>query len=227
MIPTIPTEKIIPPWDSAITSIETFVYPTVPFNNGLIQHLNFNDNVWEIALHWLLKKKWDSKHKIPVNRNIAAKIEPLGELLLQIIEICSQVHLLYPDGYTNATEWFYHIALEMKNGDIDDICTPIKKGEGKSKHCSEIRSHIKKLRQIENPFDSVRSPHTHKLIQASINLCENFDIFKNNYYLPLIKAYSCWERKLHDDDGWQLLTVEKEQLFIHTGKGRGKIKIAS
>lgn len=226
MISTIPTQMIDPPWDSAISSIEAFFSPTIPFNNGLIQHLNFNDNVWEVALHWLLKKKWHSKHKIPVSRNVATKIEPLGEFLLQILEICSQVHLMYPSGYINATEWFYHIVLEMRNGDINEICTPIKKGDGKFKHCSEIRSHVKVLKQSKNPFDSARSPHTYRLIEASINLSQKSDKFDDGCYQPLIKAYSSWGRNLHDDVNWQMLTVDKEKLFIHAGKGRGKVKIA-
>ena len=63
---------------------------------------------WMLWLHWCVKKKWYSKHKIPTSPRFQKLYEPYGEVLHRTLELCIQCHTKN-SGYADAAEWFGRI----------------------------------------------------------------------------------------------------------------------
>lgn len=122
---------------------------------------------WQIALHWLYKKKCASKHKIPGSRKLARSIEPFGEVLMALLELAMQVHShgseishLYP----TAGIWFQYAAIELY-----PICF-----NAPSKYCvsQNVKEIVEDLKKNANPFNKDDYPHLFLLIEASLGAVE-------------------------------------------------------
>jgi hypothetical protein len=48
--------------------------------------------IWAIAFHWLYKKQWNEKHKIPISHQKAKLVEPFGEMLYQLLSLCKHCY---------------------------------------------------------------------------------------------------------------------------------------
>lgn len=226
-IPPIPIDAktIKPPWDDALDSVQKW-YPDIACSEAQAQHLRINEVIYIIGLHWLYRKKYSSKHKIPGKLKHRQACEPLGDFLYQLLNLCSELHTVSPEGYINAGEWFKKVVFEMRLGDVQAILSD-DEGGGKTKYVDEvIRREIAQLRDRENPFDASTSPHTHKLVDAAIGLTNRSDIFLKKHYSPLIQAYTSWARELRENATFEYLLVEGEKLVAKRGKGKAKIPIA-
>ena len=228
MITKIPIEKISPPWDEAINSAQNSSIILSISNDILREQISINEDIYIIALHWLFKKKWQSNHKIPANRNTAKAIEPLGEFLLQILNLCLECHLVAPSGYINAAEIFQKIVEEMKQGDLAEILGERQKGEGKRAFCKKTLDEIKSLKSNKNPYQVSKSPHTHRLIEIALQLANQGanDLFVEKTWKPFLKAYSRWNRELDRNPDWGYIHTKADKLFIQAGKGRGSTRLS-
>jgi hypothetical protein len=166
----VPIVKIPPPddtvWALAINSVQKPFVPLLIPNPLVEKHLAINEALWIVALHWVFRKKWCKRHKIPANRAATKAVEPLGELLFRILELCIQCHAVLPAGsnpYGNAAVWFDLIVWETKRGDFAEILSPHESGQGKNKHARKIWKDVKSLKEDwENPNAPESDPHTHK-----------------------------------------------------------------
>lgn len=109
------TKSIPIPWNIYIKKILSCPYPLGGLprkpSEGELALIYYRANAWEIALHWVIKKKWNKKHKIPTKRSLAKRLEPKGEFLRQILLLCEGCHAkqeAVPTNipYPNAAHWF-------------------------------------------------------------------------------------------------------------------------
>ncbi|MGB3642554.1 MAG: hypothetical protein WBA39_33980 [Rivularia sp. (in: cyanobacteria)] len=224
-IPPIPinSDIIKPPWDDALDSVQQW-HQNIACNEAQKQHLQINEIIYIIALHWLYRKKYQSKHKIPGKLKHRKACEPLGDFLHQLLNLCSEVHTISPFDYMNAGEWFKQIVFEMRYGDVQAILSDEQEG-GKTKYIDVVRGEISQLRSYKNPYDSSTSPHTYRLLESAIRIAERSDIFRKKHYSPLIKAYAAWARELRENPTFEYWLVEGEKLVAKRGKGKAKIPI--
>ena len=108
-------------WDYALSQIQQPFFRLGRFDDAvesLILQLQSN---WAIIMHWLIKKKFERKHKIPGDRSLNKFYEPLGELYYRILELCIQVHTYDPCGYDTAADWFARIITHVRNEEYCNI----------------------------------------------------------------------------------------------------------
>lgn len=228
MVDRVPTEEISPPWDEAINSVQKpSIMLWIP-DEPLRDQISLNEEIYTIALHWLLKKKWRSKHKIPASRKVANAVEPLGEFLFRLLNLCSECHVLAPRRLGDAAEIFQKAVQEMKQGNLEEILSPDQKGDGKKKHCKTTFEEIKILKSNQNPYEVCRSPHTYRLTEIALQLAnqEVNDLFIKKVWKPFLKAYSGWNRELDRNPDWGYITIKAGKLFIKEGKGRGSTRLS-
>lgn len=69
------TSSIPIPWNVYIQKILSRPYPyrSLPRkpSEGELALIWYRLYAWEIALHWVIKKEWNTKHKIPAKRSLA------------------------------------------------------------------------------------------------------------------------------------------------------------
>jgi hypothetical protein len=109
------------------------------------------DIALEIALQWVYKIKWSSKHKISGNEEDIRNQKPVGEILLAWLSLCESLHGFTPDtGFCNGGEWFRAVCLEIKRSSSLEIGP--------------------KMTSRENPFDQQAAPIRWRVAQSAIGL---------------------------------------------------------
>ncbi len=181
---------------------------------------------WLLHLHWVVKKKWIKKHKIPITPQYAKKYEPKGTYLFRLLKLCIELHWISHWGkanYNDAGHWFASLVEVERGSEIDYVINSnvtnihISKNDMKEVH----RSILKSLSESEpkNPFDFEVMPHHYRLMQAAIE-AQNLDIFVDQYWTPFLKAYRAWVRSL-DDPYWGAMFIENDKVKVRAGKRKG------
>lgn len=198
-------------WNPVLTSLQKpyIRLEATPANLG--QAIAITETYWVVATHWLYKKKWNSKHRIPYKRDLVRLCEPMGNLLLSILNLTVELHAIHPLGrhYANAAMWFDCVYWEMKNEGLADLLE-LTDCRGKDDRVRGIRRHLKSYKNGGNPHDSEHEPHTWRLIQAAleVNGSQSFPTFSKKIWngvrkgktLGFIHAYSAWARALGEKE---------------------------
>jgi hypothetical protein len=172
---TLRTDFAPPPWDETLDNLQ--YTDRLMASHGLMR--GFSRVVWTVALHWLYKKKWASKHRIPGSRDLAKDIEPIGDLLLAVLELAIQLHAVpnpYNAQYSDASEWFALAGPELRGVILLSL------GQGKRADVAFMRGLKKELGEFRNPFPPDSTPHLYGLIQAAIDLSQQSDHFYRVYW---------------------------------------------
>lgn len=187
--------------------------PTLGLENHSIGVLT----LYNISLHWAIKKKWKKNHKIPYPRKLVKVMEPFGRLLARYIELCIQCHsFLKPRIYLTSAEWFWHICRESQRNTIfksDNI--------GKSESLANRREIINSIADGINPISQNLAIHEWRLIECALSFPRG-DIFNRDYVHPYIKDYRAWINAAKGPE-WGTKLIENDKLFVRHGQGKGKI----
>lgn len=124
------TKNIPNPWDSIITEILScpLKFPRQP-TEGEMSLILLRVRAWEIALHWVIKMEWNTKHKIPAPSSIVKLYKPKGDSLRHILLMCERCHTmpeLLPSGtvpYPHAAYWFGLVFWELIMNEIASAFT--------------------------------------------------------------------------------------------------------
>ncbi len=173
--------------------------------------------LWNLAIHWVIKLKWQSNYKIPYSRNLAQTIKPLGMLISTQLELCIQCHsFLNPNPYSTAAKWFVAIARESQ---YNSIFRPI--NTGKTESLKKRREFIKYIANGINPISEQFAPLEWRLIETALfsNLGDKFD---KDYLQPFIKSYRKWLNTTKNPS-WGAAIRQNDKLFLQNGQGKGKI----
>jgi hypothetical protein len=88
----------------------------LPQTEGQVILCKHHQAVWDLALHWIYKKKWNHSHKLPVTRrkkDEVALVEPFADVFLAWLNLCEALHTNHYTEYANAGEWFTQICNEI------------------------------------------------------------------------------------------------------------------
>jgi hypothetical protein len=236
LLPYVPTDGIEPPWDATVDALDKKLFaltnPT-PSEQWLASRA---EAVWGISLHWLYKKKWNSKHKVPGHRKEVKAIEPFSEVLLAFLELAIQTHSTpseHSKHYDHAADWFRMAAPSLRQ-----VCM----GEAASK--TELINRIRDIKGYleidENPFpDSGRFVHLWRLIEAAIAIERGKDLWRANYWRGrqdwkpnkgdsrgVINALSAWATALKNSPIMANVGIHPDKgCQAQLGQGKGKITI--
>lgn len=165
-------------------------------------------------LHWLTRLKWDSSHKIPVPRGERDTYKPLGELYVAVLDLCMEVHLVAPNRYSTAAEWFRYVLIE---GAFEGTNT----NSGKDSDLKLLQHQNRMLSDLDNPIDQATHPHTWELINTSIQIANRSDLFRKLTYRSLVRARQAWAKDFASTK-WHSLRFDEGKAFIQQGKGRNR-----
>lgn len=78
------------PWQSALLPLlaEPFYMPTPTPPIGVQQFMEANTYAFQSALDWMVRKEWNSKHKVRGDKKLREFAKPLGVFLTQIYYLC-------------------------------------------------------------------------------------------------------------------------------------------
>src|SRR4028119_341764 len=241
----IPLNNIPQPWRDTIGRLQNkvVVLPSEPSEDEQM-------NLWrvgimlDIALHWVVRKELNTKHKIPYSckrskvldpsgkvktlESLVKVLEPVGLLMTCYLRLCRKAYEHSNAGtlpYQNAAGWFEAIYQEIW---LNSLNTRLYV-DGKTKKLKERRDTLDALQDDTNPVDKNISPHEYRLIKVCLHLkeylCgEEIDEFVENYWKPYLKVYSAWITAF-DRAEWSSVRMEDGKLLVQQGRGRGRPRI--
>lgn len=223
VIPEISTERIPFPWNITIPLLEKPSHipliSLVRLKLATQYQISKLDSDWAIALHWVVKKKWNPQIKFPVPRKLADLYEPWGELMFRQLELCIRCHEASQSArqfYCNPSDWYLQLILETKEDDVCDIIA--NRATGKKAFIKDKYSSIKTLKEVKNPANPEAAPHFHRLMEAALEL-EKQDSFYKDYWQPYLRACSGWIQAL-DSQIYTESFVKGNKIFQRLGKGK-------
>lgn len=230
-IPSLPTLKNEPEWDTALKGIEIFQCIILrELEPAEIAFLEGDAGKWVMVFHWVIKKKWLSKHKIPFIRGLGKLYEPEGNFWYWLLEICIQCHSTsWGIPYRNASHWYSCLFWERKHPNIEYIVSGISKQDtnkypsGREAYRKNEQAIVGALRKGENPLDARLIRHHCCLMQASIEMAELSDRFRSQYWRKFLAAYSKWIDSLKNFN-FVSIETKKETIRLAEQDGRGKHK---
>lgn len=221
-VPVEKLEKNDKNWALAFKSIQhPFISADAAKNECSKFQVGLTELHWDVGLHYVFKRKWDSRHKIPIRlRPTAQKSFRLwGDYLYTILELCIQCHAApgIQVSYHNAAEWFEGVAKEMKTSDLKASLSAIK--GLKQKEVAQQRDLLKFLKEYENPGDILTHPHAFLLVESARNLAQRSDEFCDKYWKPFITACTKLLQDIESNPVWQTV-FEKDGLpYVQAGRG--------
>lgn len=221
-LPVRKLEKNDKNWALAFKSIQHPFIPTDVTKNEFQKfQVGLTEVHWDIGLHYVFKRKWDSKHKIPIRLKPTTQksFRLWGDYLYTILELCIQCHASpgIQVSYRNAAEWFEGVAREMKTSDLKASLSAIK--GLKRNEVDQQRKLLKALKEYENPGNLLTHPHAFLLVESARNLAQRSDEFCNQYWKPFITACSKLLQDIESSSTWQTV-FEKDGLpYVQAGRG--------
>ncbi|MHC5771321.1 MAG: hypothetical protein ACYTXI_38320 [Nostoc sp.] len=179
--------------------------------------------IFHLGAHWLVQKKWSTKHKIPAPKQISNVAEPLGKLLFHLLELCAQCHLAASAAninlrHKNAWNWFVTIFWEIKGASLSKIETEeIGKAESIQTHRQKI---IKPLEKGVNPISSIAQPNLKSLLDVAQSLAKSSNTFDRDYWKPFLKEYKKWVTHCDREKNIIRINLDANGIYYHSGRGR-------
>ncbi len=172
-----------------------------------------------LILHWLIKLRWNSKHKVPyATKGLKDAHKPFGEVYKGVATIIQDCHFRqfgYSRDYTHPVQWFAGILSENAiEGTFQG---------NKTEGIKHLQATTKKLRSYENPFDQEREPHTWKFAQTAIDSAQahGLDIFAKEQWRPFLAARSALAKHLDNSYFLSIRCKEEEKPTISLPKTKG------
>jgi hypothetical protein len=244
------TSSIPFPWNTFIEKILSRPLPwgSLPRrpNEGelaLIWHRVF---AWEVALHWVIKKEWNTKYRIPTKRSLAEAYEPKGEFLRQMLLLCERCHAMQEEvpiniPYPHAGFWFGLVFWNLIIREMVSAMTPEEQPKSvRNKRVAlpkQNPTHRKKRIQIQAEMDEVMQLQTNYqnplqenderktalfyLFEAASTLAQKSNIFHNHYWRPFLNAWKD-QVKAKAKPEMGLVVKENDKCYVQLGRGRGK-----
>lgn len=240
------TSSIPISWNDCIEQILSRPYPwrILPRkpNEGELALIWCRVYAWEIALHWVIRKEWNKKHKIPAKRSLAKMYEPKGEFLRHMLLLCDLCHAKQKAvpiniRYPNAAHWFglvfwQLISREMVTALISPKQTePINKTEhffGQNPAHRQKRNQIQaemheflQLQDYKNPVKEDKESAVFLLFEAAIVLAQQPNGFRTRYWKPFLLAGKA-QVKVKETPEWGRIVRDNNSVYVQTGKGKAK-----
>ena len=176
-IPRLDCTDIKPPWGETINSIQTSTIVLATPDPGSLSGILSAEGMFNIALHWVYKLKWNPDYKIPLSsRKMIALTKPYGQHLFSIMNLCTEFYLLaefrfsgHPllAQYPSSARWFALICQEIKENQIMQAVSP---NASKTEIIKAMRRELALLKDEKNPYNQATEPHLWRLIETGLDL---------------------------------------------------------
>lgn len=223
-------------WKKVFESLPKAKFYTPPgmSEDEVRARLSLLSGEWKAAMHWVYKKRWNRKHKIPGSRSLVKSGEPLGNFLLSRLNLCVEAHLLkHPlsRGYDSAADWFDGVAREFRDGLVKESLG-YTENKGKLSLIKSLRSELAMLKIEENPYEP-SSKHW-ELVRACLDIIDS-DIAPNFYEVfwrgkrgendppGFIPSFSAYISHI-DRPQMKELIFKNGEFYLRSGRGSGLIK---
>ncbi len=235
-VPDLPALKKDSEWNTALKGLEFFqgvILPELEPTPAEVAFLVADAGRTSMVLHWVVKKKWLSKHKIPFIRGVGKLYEPEGDFWYWLLELCIQCHLTsWGKPYRNASHWYSCLFWERKLPNIEYAVFGIS-SQNTNEYTTGMEAYRKNeqaivglLRKGENPFSARFNLHHCCLMQASIEMANSSDRFRSQYWRKFLAAYSKWINSLKN---FNFISVETKngtkRLVAQKGQGKHKVTL--
>lgn len=205
---------------------------------ALDEGLKLSDEPWLIGLHWLYKKEWNRKYRIPCSPKLAKIVEPIGDYMWAIVKLASDVHTLgHPltKQWDNAGQWTGAIFEEIRFDDTNKGMRRMLNEEGVHTEVENIRDFIKVLRNEDTPNIQLEQPAYWTLIDLTMRYIRSKKYQnlrdKNLTYSKSHHIYTCKGlvgslaryAALLDSPHAQALKIKNNSLFV--GRKGGDVRI--
>ncbi len=189
------------------------------------------DAEWALLMHWLYKKGWQKKHKLPYMRKEKSKALSLeGEVWWQLLRLCRGVRdYLESEGehLGSAFDRWGSILLKCRLLELNKLYNPAKcsglkggrtgkgtKTEGGKRALKSIFHGKLKLlgntTEPSNPFNQETNPQLYSLIQDALYLSSKYSNFRDEHWGLFLEAYRKWTANL-DRKGTIVAWAEKDE----------------
>lgn len=207
LVPALPSLSL-KDWDTCFNLLESPIFELPcslsPAEKKLLAMLEAE---WLIVFHWVIKKKWLKKHKIPIKPKQAKLFEPKATYWYWVLELCIQLHTFQKDStYKNAGDWYKELVNERRAINLESFDSIIELGDvenskrawlGEKQSVIEAEKRlIGALRQSTNPFNAKSYPHHHSLFKLALRLKNRSEQFRRDFWQPFLSAYSKWIESL-------------------------------
>lgn len=225
-IALLPSEEIKPPWDAVADSVQhpfATIYIADAALDAQVVHL---EAFWILVAHWIYKKKYSSRHKLPVRLSSSFRVglDAWADVVHQFFKLATVCHSFPSEkssNYKNGAERFNNIVRELKNAQLKGL---FKAGpKSKKESVSKFRKLLKDLREDVNPFNLESEPHTFWLIEDAIRLERGMDGWSREHWKPFLKAWGAFIYDLDRNEMWRMIERGENGKFVGQ-KGRGKYK---
>lgn len=177
-------------------------------------------DVWKylrkiFIISWIIKLNFNSKYKLPMNREEQEWTKPLGVLYSEVWKACKELHSFTGGEYRNAAHWFTLILIEAR---VEGSYLGTK-----GKNLEAIRSENGLLAEFINPFEESYL-HTHKLFALLLKLSEKNgnDVLRKEVLEPIKKARKRYATN-YTKPIYQVPIFEDEREYLQQpGRGSGK-----
>jgi hypothetical protein len=220
------TSEIEPPWDKGLDLVQ-YPFPRLHIaDTALDAQLAHLEGFWILTSHLVYKKKFDSRHKLPIRlqSDFRAGLEAWADVMKAFFELAIQCHAVpskHSSSYANATDWFAGIVRELKSAQLKGL---FKVGpKSKKESVNKFRALVKQLKEDLNPFDPDSEPHTFKLVETAISIQRRADRWRKDYWLPFLKAWSAFTSNVDRNPMWRMVESCENGKFT-AQKGQGKYK---
>lgn len=241
MIEDIPIETLPIPWNEVLAEIQgreyCFPYPLrkTPPTSEEKARASIKIFQWEIALHFVVRSEWDSKHKIPYPKSVRQPLEPRGRLLIQWLKLCERCHTFqeaYGERvpYKHAGFWFGAIFWEQILLDLYPLFveqnTCVYNSNVKEAELSVERSRLAQMKKGKNPFeDEPIASATSLLVKFALHLSDASDQFFSRYWRPFLKQQSAHIEEMKSPR-WGRTFAQKGRLYAQAGRGKSTVSLA-
>lgn len=224
-------EKTPIPWDYEFALATSPELLKMAANGEQVDPFFFNSFIHVARiLHWVIKIRWNSKHKLPtMPKGHKNDYRSLGYLYSTLIDVIQELDFLgLTSGYDTSAQWFMEIlaegALDCPNCD-----------QSKDADIKGIQSQNKSLFSSgTNPFNPELEPSTYDLINRALILCDRSDVFKKKLWGKFRAARIEWLNEYRKSHWRSPRRIEEktdtgeivQKVVIQTGtKGRSTRKL--
>lgn len=170
------------------------------------------------AIHWVYKKRWNPKHKIPCNKQFAKIIEPQGDFYLSILELCNavyEIHRFIGHECIEYVLWFEKIMVETKMIEASKHIPYLENLKSKKEEYEDKYKLLEQIKDFKNPLDKNSNYYFWELLNKSFYLIQtrNYENLEKNQWKNFINAYG------------KLLKAEKKRTYTTCTDGHSLYKV--
>ena len=173
-------------------------------HEGFLKEVKYGDGReadWVVRasiLHYLIKKEWSKKHKMPsASKNDKKYNNCLGDIYHKAYKLCVKSFeggFEYSEEYNHPLIRWAHILSELslsEGGRKEREILFNRPDLTKKMYIESLQNENRKLKEFKNPFCPFSEPHTWGLIEVARTFAEQTmgeDVFYKDFWLPLLRA---------------------------------------